>query len=222
EVDRVHTCGVEPEPLDNPVGDPVADHDHAVSAPCGGVVRQTAEEALTAREESGQVEVLDVEEGQHGRPPGGRHGDGERVVDDVGALEIPSRRSRPEPGAPHRAEPPRRRRRGTVSRGDDGPEPVAGVRRERGHERLVLVLPDPREKARELSRVPLAAPRDTRDEREHAERDAGHVRGSSRMKVTATITALPTTTRSAHFECDATPGTARKPKTAAPAAARIP
>ena len=158
EVDRVHTCGVEPEPLDNPAGDPVADHDHAVSAPCGGVVRQTAEEALTAREESGQVEVLDVEEGQHGRPPGGRHGDGERVVDDVGALEVPSRRSRPEPGAPHRAEPPRRRRRGTVSRGDDGPEPVAGVRRERGHERLVLVLPDPREKARELSRVPLLPP----------------------------------------------------------------
>ena len=129
EVDRVHTCGVEPEPLDNPVGDPVADHDHAVSAPCGGVVRQTAEEALTAREESGQVEVLDVEEGQHGRPPGGRHGDRERVVDDVGALEVPL-------GAPGRSHalPIARSRPGVVVEArypaattDRSPSPASGA-----------------------------------------------------------------------------------------------
>ena len=168
--------------------------------------------------------MLDVEEGQHGRPPGGRHGDRERVVDDVGALEIPPRRSRPEPAR----FPIARSRPGVVvearyTGGDErdrSPSPASGA--SMGTSASYSVLPDSREKARELSRVPLAAPRDTGDEREHAERDAGHVRGSNRTKVAATITALPTTTRSAHFECDATPGTARTPKTAAPAAARIP
>ena len=70
EMDCVHAGGVEPEPLDHPVGDPVADHDHAVGAPCGGVVRQPAEEALAAREELGQVEVLDVEKREDGRTAG--------------------------------------------------------------------------------------------------------------------------------------------------------
>ena len=64
--------GVEPEPLDDPLPDPLADHDHLVRPSCGAVVGEPAEQALAAREELRQIEVLHVEERQDPASPSTR------------------------------------------------------------------------------------------------------------------------------------------------------
>ena len=66
QVDRVHACALEAEPLDDPLLDPFADHDHACRAPGSAVVGESPEHPLAAREELRQVEMLHVEERQHG------------------------------------------------------------------------------------------------------------------------------------------------------------
>ena len=58
-----------------------------------------------------------------------------------------------------------------VSGCDDGRQAAPGVGRECRDERLVLVLPDPRERAAELARVCLAPARDPGHEREEREAD---------------------------------------------------
>ena len=83
----MHELRVEPELLDDPPTGPLADHDDAIRLPRGAVVGEPAEDPLPAGEELGQVEVLDVEEGEDRRPVDGRDGDREGVVDDVGTGE---------------------------------------------------------------------------------------------------------------------------------------
>ena len=171
-MDRVHAPGVEAEPLDHPAPHPVADHDHLAGPRGRPVVREASKQALAAREELRQVEMLDVEERQHRRPLGRRHGHGERVVDDVGALHPLAQRAGPHGGPPHRRQSPGDRRRRAIPRRNDGLEPAAGIRRERGHERLVVVLADTCECAAELARVRLAPAGDAGHERQERQRDA--------------------------------------------------
>ena len=133
------------------------------------VVGQAAEEALAAREEVGHIEVLDVQQRQHGRAVDGRHRDRERVVDDVGALEEPAELRATVAAAIARSRP-----------GVDveARYPVATtvvalrpVRCQRGDDRLVFVRPDTRQRPAQLARVGLAAARDPGDERQERQRD---------------------------------------------------
>ncbi len=87
QVDRVDAVRVEAEPLDDALADPLADDDDVRRPARRPVVRQAPEQPLAAWEERGQIEVLDVEQRENSRALGRRHGDGERVVDDVGSRE---------------------------------------------------------------------------------------------------------------------------------------
>ena len=78
---------VEAEPLDDALAHPLADDDDVRRPARRPVVRQAPEQPLAAWEESGQIEVLDVEQRENGRALDRRHRDGERVVDDVGSRE---------------------------------------------------------------------------------------------------------------------------------------
>ncbi len=53
---------IEPEPLDDPLADELADHDHLGRPARGAVVGELPEQPLAAREELGEVQVLDVEQ----------------------------------------------------------------------------------------------------------------------------------------------------------------
>ena len=172
EMDRVDALGVEAEPLDDAGANPVADHDHPIRARGGPVVREASKEALAAREELRQVQMLDVEEGQHRRAVGRRHRHGERVVHDVRASDALSQGAGPHGGSSHRRETPRGRGRGAIPGRDDRLEPAAGIRREGRHERLVLVGADARQRVAELAGVRLAAAGDAGHEGQEREGDA--------------------------------------------------
>ena len=172
EVDRVHALRVEPEPLDDPAARPLADHDHLVHLRGGAVVGQLAEQPLAAGEERGQVEVLDVEEGQDRRPVHRRDGDGEGIVDDVGAGQPIGEGAGAHRGARHRAKTAGDRRRGRVAGRHDRLEPAAGLGGERRDEHLVAVAADAGERAAELPRIRLRATGEPGHEREERQPDS--------------------------------------------------
>ena len=80
---------VEAEPLDDALAHPLADHDDVRRPARRPVVCQAPEQPLAAWEERRQIEVLDVEQRENGRPLDRRQGS-ERVVDDVGGREPPA------------------------------------------------------------------------------------------------------------------------------------
>ncbi len=209
QVHRMNALRSDAESLDHAFLHPIADHHHLVGSPGRPVVGEPAEEPLAAREQLREVQVLRVEQRQHGRTAGGRHGNGERVVDDVGLFETAPERTRTQPGRRHRPQPAGDGRRSPVPRRHRRPQAAARVGCKRRDEGLVVVPPDPGQRSRELARVGLAATRDPGDEGEQAERDARHVRGSSLRPCRRRSPRSQPTTSRAHFECEATSGTAR-------------
>jgi hypothetical protein len=119
--------------------------------------------------------MLDVEEGEDRWSTGRRHGNGERVMDDVGAVETLAKLPRTERGAAHGQQPPRDRHGRPVPRRDDRLEAVGRVRREGWHDCLVVVLADPRQRTTELASVRFAPARDPGDQREQRQ---GHAHGA--------------------------------------------
>ena len=175
-VDGAHALGIESQPLDQGPPGKLADGDHDPAPTHRPAIDELPIGELGPGKELRIGLVLDVVNGRRcGRAADRRQHHAEWEVNRVQPLEVPPKGPRAKGGERHRRDPRRHRAARPVFRHRRRRQPVGRVGGDRRHEHAIVELPDPAERATELSGIGLGPADDAWNEREQADSD-GHWR----------------------------------------------